>query len=382
MLKPVSIIITTLVVIILLPGCEKQKKIEPSGKTISIGVIGSFTGDNNHVGTSGLHGIKTFLKVSPYLINGDQVKLLIKDDKSNPKDALKTLKELAEQDKVSAVLLLSDSSIALEIADKTDGEIPIIATLATHPEVTNNDKNIVQLSFDDYFQSVVAAMFSRDELLVDKAAVFVDKSSEHSEYQAETFAKKFLESGGVITSIAEINEFNETPRQIVEKLQQMNTELIYVPVDHESVLRIATAVAESNWEPLAIGSDGLLTQILLTHKDQLDVVHDLMTTDVFTSQQPITKLGKVMVKTYKDEFGDTGSTFAGLGVESMWLLTDMLEICLPEPSAECLTQTMKKGFTFQGLLSPITIGTDGKAVRPVFVNAIKNNKQVLKVKVY
>jgi branched-chain amino acid transport system substrate-binding protein len=191
--------------LILTTGCDRPEAIKASGVTIKVGVIGPFSGPDRALGDDGLRGIRTVMHMQPFLGNGDRVELVIEDDKNDPGLSVNALKKLTTKDKVSAILLLSSSASALAVNELADSyQVPVLVLLATHPDIAKDKAFVSQLIFDNTFQGSVAALFVRDELLIDTVAVFYNKESAYSTSLAYEFIRKFGAIGGEITANIDI----------------------------------------------------------------------------------------------------------------------------------------------------------------------------------
>jgi len=139
---PIALLVA---VVICLNGCERKPAVQPSGKTIKIGIIGPFTGADRAKGDEGLKGIKIAMQLAPRLRNGDAIELVVEDDRDDPAQSIKALKKLAQADKVSAILTLSSSGPLLRMASFADDyKTPILALVATHPDITRNNHFVSQ----------------------------------------------------------------------------------------------------------------------------------------------------------------------------------------------------------------------------------------------
>lgn len=369
----------------LLTGCEQNKKYSnsqpASGKTVKIGVIGTFSGKMKPRLTQGLSGIKTALSLNPRLENGDTIELIVKDDNSSADRAVEALKELS-QEGAAAVLSLSNSKIVLALVEPSKTfELPILAVYATHPDVTASEY-ISQLIFDDNIQGKVAAMFTRDELLFDRAAVFYNPDNPHSSHLADQFILTFESVGGIITGYENPQATNELNLSILERLQSLDTELIYMPIRAEYVVSLAESANELEWTPQGMGSDGLLSDIILLHSDKLRLVDGLIALDIVSSGMPTSKYGNQIVSEYKKLFQDKGTTFAVLGIEGTKVIQQALNKCIPSLEPYCINSWIRKTENMQGVFSQFSINSEGKAIRPVFINAIKRDKMIFKVMVF
>ena len=179
---------------------KNKPQIKPSGHKVKVGVIGPLSGINMSKGMEGIQGIKIAQKLIPYLNNGDEIELVAKDDQDMPEKSIKALKTLIETDKVSAVLMLSGSDSVLAIAKVANQyKIPIITLFASHPSITKYSSFVNQFNFDDMFQASVAALYIRDELLIDRVAIITKSDNIHFSYLANEFAKQFKITDGSVT---------------------------------------------------------------------------------------------------------------------------------------------------------------------------------------
>jgi branched-chain amino acid transport system substrate-binding protein len=241
-----------------LGGCEQKPAIEPSGKTIKIGIIAPFSGSDHAKGKEGLKGMQVAMLLQPYLQNGDRIELVVEDNKDDPALTAKLLKKLVKEVKVSAIITFSSTSPVLAMAKVADEySTPILATLATHPDITKHNGFVSQLCFDDDFQGTVAALFVRDDLLIDKVAVFSNPGSVYSSHLAAKFESKFKSIGGEITDTISLTEETGDLSKIIKNVRDNTPELLYLPISAKDLVRIIREVRKLDWKPEMMGSDGL-----------------------------------------------------------------------------------------------------------------------------
>ena len=209
------------------------------------------------------------------------------DDKNIPELTRKSITKLIAEEDVSAILLFSGSSSALEAADMAEFyQTPIIAVVASHPDVAKNNW-IVQFNTDVTVQGTVAALFVFDELLIDRVAVFRNTDDEYSSNLAEIFSSKFREAGGTVESVA-MEEIQSDYSQILERLKISGVNFFFLPLEAEQILNIEKAVREIDWNPMIMAGEGLLIRILLQFGDELSLVNGLLAPNVYSSDLPKT----------------------------------------------------------------------------------------------
>lgn len=362
-----------------LAACEQKPAVEPSGKTIKIGIIAPFSGSHHATGKEGLAGMETARQLQPYLQNGGRIEWVVEDDGNDPALTIQALEKLAEKDKVAAIITFSSSNSVLAMAKVADDyQTPLLAALATNPAVTIGQGFISQLCFDDDFQGTVAALFVRDELLIDKVAVFSDPDDSYSRYLAAKFESKFKSIGGEITDRIYFTEKAGNLFKIIESVHAKTPELFYLPVFANDVLRIIREVRKLGWEPKMMGSDGLISNMLATHKAELDLVEGMMAIDVFAHGMPLTPFGKRVVEKHKGP----RTLFAAIGAEAYALLCDALNRCSDLQDRQCINHQLRSTNNFTGITGKISIGPDGKAHRPLCIDSIQNGLSKFIVKVY
>ena len=323
--------------------------------------------------------METARQLQPYLQNGDRIEWVVEDDGNDPALTIQALEKLAEKDKVAAIITFSSSNSVLAMAKVADDyQTPLLAALATNPAVTRGNGFISQLCFDDDFQGTVAALFVRDELLIDKVAVFSDPDNSYSMYLAAKFESKFKSIGGEITDRIYFTEKAGDWFKIIESVHAKTPELFYLPLFANDVLRIIREVRKLDWEPKMMGSDGLISNMLATHKAELDLVEGMMAIDVFAHGMPLTPFGKRVVEKHKGP----RTLFAAVGAEAYALLCDTLNRCSDLQDRQCINHQLRSTNNFTGITGKISIGPDGKAHRPLCIDSIQNGLSKFIVKVY
>ncbi|WP_136809016.1 ABC transporter substrate-binding protein [Desulfosediminicola flagellatus] len=366
---------------ILQVACSEQKQPQASGKIIKIGIVGPFSGEDKGWGINGLLGVKTALQLKPYLANGDTIKLVEADDRNTPALTFSAVQRLILQEEVSAILLFSSSTAAYTVADlAAKYKTPLIAVLASHPEVVKNDW-ITQVTVDDKVMGTVAALYVIDELLIDEVGVFKDSTNPHSKFLADEFERKYRAAGGRVTVIT-LNEKEDDYSAIAERLQRNGVEFLYLPLDAEQIISIEQAAQEIDWHPQRMVTDNLLSRMIVQFSDKLTYVQGVLATDIYSSNLPMTDYGKRVKEIFESSFDVPGTTFAGLGCEGTSLVMTAMERCEDSASRSCINTMLRSSIPLTGLFGRIRINPDGRAERPVFINIIEGTDMHSVVKIY
>jgi branched-chain amino acid transport system substrate-binding protein len=327
--------------------------------------------------------METARQLQPYLQNGDRVELVAEDDKNDPALTVELLKKLVETHSVSAIVTFSSSKPVLAMAKIADKyKTPILAALATHPDVTKDNTFISQLGFDDDFQGIVAALFVRDDLLIDTVAAFNNPTSVYSSHLAAEFERKFKSIGGEITdSISLTEETTELP-EIIKGVYDHQPELLYLPISVKDVIRVVREVRKLDWKPEMMGGDGLISTMLAQHKEDIDLVEGMLASDFFAHGMPLTPFGERARKKYMENYEETRTSYAALGVEGYAILADAINRCSDPADRDCINRQIRSTTNFTGIIGNITIGSNGKAKRPLVINSIQGGRLKFIFKVY
>lgn len=371
-----------IIVFVVTAGCENPQKKTHTGSSVKIGVIGPMSGSDKEWGQSCLEGIKTALSLQPTLVSGSLIEIIVEDDQNQPALARKALLKLVKDDAVSAVMIMSNSEVVLALVGLAESlTTPILALTSTHPDITKDNSYISQLLFDDHFQASVAALYVRDELLAERAGVVVDENNPHSEYLAIQFVNKFTSAGGTCTEIT-VNNGNKQLLAGLESLQLQDINFLYVPLVAEHVVTIAKILQQMDYHPLMVGSDGLQAMILLQSPEDLHLVNGMLATDPYSSPTPLSGYGEKMGRQFQQSFSGQGTVLAAQGAEGTSIMIEAINRCPEQSDRLCINRKLRNTKNFTGFFGKISIGTDGKAERPIFINIIDNSKLRSVVKVY
>lgn len=363
-------------------GCQDESKTyEPSGNVVKIGFIGPISGVNESWGKSSLLGAKTALQIQPFLLNGDRPEIVVVDDMNDSGQAKIALKKLVEDDRVSAILLASGSNGVLGVQELLEKyKIPSIALLATHPDIASGEY-ITQLPFDDTLQGTIAALYVMDEMIVDRATVFKDPSDVQSVFLAEIFANTFKGAGGDV-EVIELPTETATLEKTIAGCRDRGEEFFYLPIHAAGVVEIEMISKKLDYDPKVLLSDGLLSRIILEFDSDLSLVEGMMAIDVYSNVFLTKGYGKKLVKAFDGSFSEPKTTFSALGAEGMSILLAAMDRCGDSQDKECVNRSIHSTDNFLGVNCKISINTDGKTERPIFINTIKNNKLHFEVMVY
>ena len=323
------------------------------------------------------------MQIHPYLNNGDKIELIIEDGHNTPSHSIEALKKLTKEDKVTAILAFSNSESALALVCIAHRyKTPILTVTATNPDIIKDKTWISQLSYDDNFQGTAAALYVRDELLLDKVAVISNSDDPYSSHLASVFVREFLAASGQITDNIFLSDKNNDYKKLLEAIRKNQPELIYLPINTEQVLEVSKTINELSWKPVLMGSDGLFSNVLTKNSNELKLLEGMLASDLYSLDMSLTNYGERAGKIfYSMDHKHAANSYSVLGIEAFALMTDVMNRCNDPSDKNCVNAMIRSTNNFMGIQAKISIDAKGKAQRPLFINRIHNGKLKFVVKV-
>lgn len=174
----IGIIVVLVLVLVYISQSNKPEVKDTSDEVMTIGALLSLSGPASFIGESDLAGINTALAVinDDGGINGKDLRAVVEDSKTDPKQGVAAMNKLVSVDKVPA-MFVSLSSIASAVRPIAESEKTVILVESSHPTIyeghdytfrnfwsnkeaneriveyakNNNMKNIAILHFNDEF---------------------------------------------------------------------------------------------------------------------------------------------------------------------------------------------------------------------------------------
>ncbi|MEG3913368.1 caspase family protein [Microcoleus sp. w2-18bC1] len=203
------------------------------------------------------------------------IRVLIADDRNDPKVAKKIATNLADNSDVLGVVGHFSSSVTREAAtvynDKGLVTISPISTSVKLSEVMGKDKYIFRTVPNDKVAAQELANYTLNSLKKQKAVLFYNSQSEYSQSLSSEFKSAFASKGGQGLKENEVDLFNQSfdPTKILEKIDE-NTALVFL-ADNSKLNQLFEVVKANNGKsPILAGDDVYGPQVLeFFHKQKL-----------------------------------------------------------------------------------------------------------------
>ncbi len=369
--------------LLVLSACNKEPVIEANGESVTLAVLAPTEGLDGFKGRQAIKGMEWALSLYPLMDGGTGIDLMEVSVADEPAAVSEALRRLAADDKVLAVISLAGSNAMLAAAPLANRlEIPLLAASATNPEIVKGGSYVSQVIYDDSFQGAVAALFVRDDLLIKRVAVVSNPDNPYSRFLAGEFSRKFESIGGeIVEQVHLTGEAANYTRQF-RGLHKKDPELIYMTVGTAKLMAVGVALNKLKWRPRLMGPDGALSSLVKQFPKRMKMFEGMLATDVYTRRVPLTRVGKEYSRVGRDVINQL-DTFSVLGIEAMAIAARAVMACGEAAATrQCVAGQVRQTRDFSGILGRITIGEDGRAIRPLVINSIKNGAIVYRVRVY
>lgn len=364
-----------LVLLLCVFACHREAAIEPNGQSVTVGLIVSGTRPQYPADDEVAMAVRWFFSVYPFLADGTSVDVAVHYDGDSIDGLTSAYTALSKQQNLVVLISFSRSDLLLQASKEGDAlAVPIIAAIASNPDVATSSDMISLLSFDDRFQGAIAALFVRDELLIERAAVFSDPSSRYSSYLAQEFASKFQSVGGILSAQVKLESSERLDADLLRTLRAQDTEMLYVTVEADSALEIARQLDAMDWHPRVMVSDGVLANWVENSSDSLHLVQGVLAADLFSPGMRLPSRGKTLRRQFKLADGEF-TTSSIMAIDAANLLWQAMSHCASPGRSGCVQKRIRDFDEFDGVLGRMGFTEQGHARRPLIINRIDGDQR-------
>lgn len=348
-------------------------------KEVKIGVVLPMSGPIGGFGQSANKGVVLAHELQPTLKNGDTLKVILYDNKSDKIESANAMQKLVSSDKVSAVIgaLTSTNTMAItKIAGQN--KTPLVAPVATNILVTKNRKYANRVCFSDAFQGQVAASYIKNDLKKTNVVLITDVKQDYSIGISKVFKRAFKKMGGKVLKQVRITSGNTDFKAAISSIKSLKPELIFFPIYSAEAALIAKQAKQLGLNVPFVGTDGMTADKVFFETGG-DAVEGFYNTDLFSADAPkTTDASKVFEKAYLKKYGEGVHPFAALSADAYNLIVSAMNQCSNSTDGSCINEKIKSTKGFAGVSGVISIEPNGDASRSAVINQVKNGKLVYK----
>jgi len=353
-------------------------------KDVKIGVVLPLTGGISAFGETTKRGLDLANEQHNKLSNGDTIKLVTVDDRSDKIEAVNAVKRLLDKDKVTVILgeiASSNSMVMAPVAEKA--KTPMITHASTNPRVTKGKKYVTRACFIDPFQGAVMAKYALDSGLK-KAVIVTDAKQDYSVGLSKAFKKAYEAGGGKIVKTVLINSGDKDFNAQVTAIKQANPDIIAFTGYYNEAALLVKQARDMGVKTPFIGADGVGFPELVKLGGK--ATEGFMYTDHFNEAAASSPEAKAYVEAYHKKYnGKTADSMGALAADAYGMILQAMEKCIKDGKAsddkECINTNLRGTKDYKGITGVITINENGDAVKSAVVNEVKDGKFVYKTTV-
>ncbi|MCW2476067.1 MULTISPECIES: ABC transporter substrate-binding protein [unclassified Symbiopectobacterium] len=345
---------------------------------IKIGVVLPLSGPLSGYGQPSQKGVELVNSMEPKLKNGDTIKLIVIDDKSDKVEAANAMQRLVSSDKVDAVIgeVTSTNTLAMtKMAEDT--KTPLVSPTATNDRVTRGRQYVSRVCFSDSFQGIVGANLASRDLGAKTAAIMYDSSNDYSVGLAKAFRTQFLKNGGTIPIEVQAPGGSKDFKAQLSSVKAKNVDMIYMPIYYTEGALIAVQAKQLGLKVPVVGGDGLAADPVFFKLGQ-DAVEGYMTTDYYSpNAKEQTPEGEKFIKAWTEKYSEPTHTWGAMTADAYKMIVNAMNQCDNPKDRVCVNDKIRATSGFTGITGTLTL-KDGDAIRSAVINEVKNGELAFK----
>jgi len=257
---------------------------------------------------------------------GRPLQLDVEDGKSEPTAVTNAAKKLIEENKVVALIGITDTSMALPVAGAAqDASIPFLTVGATAPVIADTGDYVFLLPFGDNVQAAASAEFAKQKGWT-SCALLVDDQQDYTKFLAQYFKDAYTASevgGTIVKELSYAAGDTDYSAQLTE-LKNLNPQpqVIFISSGPAEIGTIVKQARALGIQLPILGGDGYDTPDLIT------LAGDAANNVFFTTHEGIygeESSAKAFNEAYQAKFGKAPqSVFAALGYDGVKLMVDAI----------------------------------------------------------
>ena len=301
------------------------------GSTVKIGMIYNMTGSQASLDSPSANGAKLAAKEINAAggVLGKKITLVAYDGKSDAATIANSATQLAQSDKVVAMLGFSDSDMVMAAAPvAAKAGIVFVTSGATSPKLPDQVPDYLYLAcFGDNVQAAAGAEYAFDGLKAKTAYLLIDKGMEYTLLLGKYFKERFTELGGTIVLEDTYQGGDKDFSAQITKLkgQKKAPDLLYIAAGPDDVGTVVKQFRDAGVKKPIMGGDGYDTPLLIQvagagAENVYFTTHSLMDPDLGTDAV------KKFIAAYQAEYKTPPeNAFAGLGYDTVKLIADAIK---------------------------------------------------------
>lgn len=347
------------------------------GKTFKLGYDLELSGGVAAYGNAGKNGANLAVDEINKAggIDGKQITVVSKDNKSDNAEAATVVSNLINNDKVNAVIgSMTSGAVKSMTPNITKGAVPLVTPAGTDDTltVTNGEVNeyIFRSTFQDSYQGKVLANYTTNELKAKKVVLYYDNSSDYAKGIAKSFEKTY---DGKIVDKVSFQSGDKDFQATLSKIKGEDFDAIVMPGYYNETGLITKQARELGIEQPILGGDGFADPTFIT------LAGDAAATNVYyvsgySAKALATDTTTKFIAAYQAKYKSEPSMFDALSYDAVYMVKQAAEDTKAKTSVD-VKDGLAKLKNFKGATGEITVDKDHNPVKEAVVIKLENGKE-------
>ncbi|HYK41157.1 MAG TPA: ABC transporter substrate-binding protein [Thermoanaerobaculia bacterium] len=342
----------------------------PSGQGIELGFYGALTGPQATFALSGRNGARLAIDEINRTggVLGKKLALLSEDDRNEPSEAASAVSKLITRNHVVALIGENASSRTLAAAPIAQNYgVPMVSPSSTNVEVTKKGDYIFRVCFIDPYQGKALALFARQNLKANTAAILIDSKSDYSVGLAAAFENSFTAAGGKVISQVKYAEGDSDFSAQLTTLSALKPDVLFVPGYYTDAGLIARQARGLGLQSVLLGADGWDSPKLAEIGGA--AVEGSYFSNHYSVDDPSPAVRK-FVDSYKKAYGAEPDSIAALSYDAARLIADAIRRA-GSTEGKRVRDALASTKDFPGVTGNITMDAERNPVKlPVILKVV------------
>ncbi|GHU36587.1 branched-chain amino acid ABC transporter substrate-binding protein [Bacilli bacterium] len=347
------------------------------GKTFKLGYDLELSGGVAAYGNAGKNGANLAVDEINKAggIDGKQITVVSKDNKSDNAEAATVVSNLINNDKVNAVIgSMTSGAVKSMTPNITKGAVPLVTPAGTDDTltVTNGKVNefIFRSTFQDSYQGKVLANYTTNELKAKKVVLYYDNSSDYAKGIAKSFEKTY---DGKIVDKVTFQSGDKDFQATLSKIKGEDFDAIVMPGYYNETGLITKQARELGIDQAILGGDGFADPTFIT------LAGDAAATNVYyvsgySAKALANETTTKFIAAYQAKYKSEPSMFDALAYDAVYMVKQAAEDTKAKTSVD-VKDGLAKLKDFKGATGDITVDKNHNPVKDAVVVKLENGKE-------
>lgn len=305
-----------------LAGCSGGSSSDSSSSnSISVGLMGPYTGEVAQYGLACRNGAQLYIKQvnAQGGINGKQINVSVEDEKGDATEAVTVYNKLAQEGVVAIIGDVTSTPTIAVAQESVKDNMPCVTPSATAADVISKGDNYFRACITDPYQGRLMAQFAHDQGFKTVATIY-NSGGDYEAGVEEAFHNHALELGLTVASRQGYpNGATDFNAQLTAILAS-SPDAILSPNYYADSGKIVTQARQLGYKGAFLGADGWANivggdQDYASYEDLEGCFYDCS----FSTANDAANVQK-FVSDYKAEYNEAPSNFCALGYDAAMLV--------------------------------------------------------------